>query len=318
MRFARSVAAAASAAGLGVAVACAPSSSPAPEARSSAAPATSRLTASRAPTTPDPTTTTPRPVDEAGWTIKSIVDGRIAIDARTVSEPDGSTVELLRFRAGLTRFELHVGRVDPPVGSTQLPANSQPALNAGERPSVIGAFNGGFKSSAGVGGVEIDGRVVTPLRNGEASLAVGPNGTPRIGIWGQGFPPTGAAIPSVLQNLPPIVMAGVPSSQINDPRAWGATLGGGSVVARSALGEDPSGDLVYAASMHTLPVDLASAPISVRCVVAMELDINPEWVQADTAPAPGLALATQVPGQTRPANQYLDGWTHDFVVVLAG
>ena len=50
----------------------------------------------------------------------------------------------------------------------------------------------------------------------------------------------------------------------------------------------------------------------------MELDINPEWVQADTSATPGAALFAAVPGQNRPADQYLGGWTRDFVTVLAG
>lgn len=49
----------------------------------------------------------------------------------------------------------------------------------------------------------------------------------------------------------------------------------------------------------------------------MELDINPEWVQLDTARRPGGPLASAVPGQNRPADQYLVGWTRDFITVLA-
>jgi len=50
----------------------------------------------------------------------------------------------------------------------------------------------------------------------------------------------------------------------------------------------------------------------------MELDINPEWVQADTARSPGGPLRAAVPDQNRPADQYLSGWTRDYVTVLAG
>jgi len=51
--------------------------------------------------------------------------------------------------------------------------------------------------------------------------------------------------------------------------------------------------------------------------MGMELDINPEWVQMDAAPAPGGALAAGIPGQNRPSDQYLAGWTRDFITVLA-
>jgi hypothetical protein len=48
----------------------------------------------------------------------------------------------------------------------------------------------------------------------------------------------------------------------------------------------------------------------------MELDINPEWVQCDLASMARGSLVAMVPGQSRPANQYLVGWTRDFITVL--
>ena len=51
--------------------------------------------------------------------------------------------------------------------------------------------------------------------------------------------------------------------------------------------------------------------------IAMELDINPEWVQLDAAGIPGGALTAEIPGQYRPSDQYLAGWTRDFFTVLA-
>jgi len=49
----------------------------------------------------------------------------------------------------------------------------------------------------------------------------------------------------------------------------------------------------------------------------MELDINPEWVQLDVAHRPGGPLTAEVPGQYRPADQYLVGWGRDFFTVVA-
>jgi len=42
--------------------------------------------------------------------------------------------------------------------------------------------------------------------------------------------------------------------------------------------------------MAALPADLASALVQSGVGTAMELDINPEWVQVDTAAAPGAPL----------------------------
>ena len=69
--------------------------------------------------------------------------------------------------------------------------------------------------------------------------------------------------------------------------------------------------------MAALPVDLGNALLAAGAVTAMQLDINPEWVQLALAPGAGAPLVSGVPGQHRPADQYLLGWTRDFVTVLA-
>lgn len=89
-------------------------------------------------------------------------------------------------------------------------------------------------------------------------------------------------------------------------------------MARSALGEDVAGDVMYAASSSTVPIDLAQALVSTGAVIAMELDINSDWVQADVASAPGAPLHAAIPGQLPPSTRYESGWTRDFVTVLAG
>jgi hypothetical protein len=89
------------------------------------------------------------------------------------------------------------------------------------------------------------------------------------------------------------------------------------VVARSAVGEDALGNIIYAGGTSLLPADLSAALLNAGAVNAMQLDINPEWVQLDAAAAGGTPLVAQVPGQNRPASQYLSGWTRDFFAVMA-
>jgi hypothetical protein len=64
--------------------------------------------------------------------------------------------------------------------------------------------------------------------------------------------------------------------------------------------------------MSAVPADLASVLARRGARIAMELDINPEWVQLDAAGKPGGRLTAEVAGQYRPADQYLVGWTRDF------
>lgn len=245
----------------------------------------------------------------------STVASGVAIDEQSITTAGGAAVTLIRFRAGQVVFALHAGSQDPPTGGVALGADAQPAITAAERAVLLGAFNGGFKVSGHAGGTEIDGHVLSPLLTGMASLVIDTGGSAHIGVWGSTAPRGGESIASVRQNLPPLVSGAQPSPTISVLSAWGDPLHEIAVTARSALGQDAAGNLIYAASMHALPVDMASALLSAGATVAMELDINPEWVQADVAASPGGALVARVPGQNQLADRYLVGWTRDFVTV---
>ena len=191
------------------------------------------------------------------------------------------------------------------------------AAPGAERQRLLAAFNGGFKLSAGAGGYEQEGHIIAALRPGLASLVIDRSGQARIGIWGASVPAPGEAVYSVRQNLQPLVYRGKPTTAAADWGLWGATLGGGEYVARSAVGQDSSGDLLFAGSVDTSPADLADALVSKGARIGMELDINPEWVQLDIARTPGGPLIAAIPGQNRSASQYLAGWARDFFTVVA-
>jgi Phosphodiester glycosidase len=230
---------------------------------------------------------------------------------------DGSVVTVAVFSGPVT-YVLHNGSEDPGYAagfSGRVRAGS--VVRGAERGRLLAAFNGGFKLSAGAGGYEQEGHVASPLRRGLASLVIDRSGRARIGVWGHGVPAPGEAVYSVRQNLPPLVLDGRPTAAAADWGLWGATLGGGEYVARSALGQDAAGHLVYAASMSASPADLAVALARAGARTAMELDINPEWVQLDVASRPGGPLRVAIRGQNRPADQFLLGWARDFITVLA-
>lgn len=241
----------------------------------------------------------------------------MAVDERTFTGPQGGVVTVIRFRAGRVRYAVHVGSQDPPTASGTVSADAGPTIGPDEAPSLLAVFNGGFKTTAGAGGFELDGQILSPLVAGMASLVIDANGTAHLGVWGHGLPLPGEAVASVRQNLAPMVTGGLANPSVGNVAAWGSTLGGGAAVARSGLGQDASGDLIYAASMSVVPSDLASALVEAGAVNAMELDINPEWVQADAASSGGLPLSKLVPGQERPADQFQIGWTRDFITVMA-
>jgi hypothetical protein len=227
---------------------------------------------------------------------------------------DGSVVTVATFQGPVT-YVLHNGSEDP--GATAGRVRAGPDVAGAERKRLLAAFNGGFKLSAGVGGYEQEGHVVATLRRGLASLVIDRSGRARIGVWGRGVPAPGEAVYSVRQNLTPLVLHGKPTAAAADWGLWGATLGGGEYVARSAIGQTAAGNLEYAASMSATPADLAFVLAWTGATTAMELDINPEWVQLDVARRPGGPLSAPVHGQNRPADQFLVGWARDFIAVLA-
>jgi len=231
-----------------------------------------------------------------------------------VRTADGSDVTIATFH-GPVRYVLHNGSQDP--GPLAGPVTAGPRIGGPDRPLLLAAFNGGFKMSSLAGGYEQEGHVARPIRNGLASLVIDRTGQARIGVWGQDVPVPGEAVYSVRQNLWLLVAGGQPTGESALWWRWGGTVGHVEYVARSALGQNAAGELMYAASMRTTPADLAQALIQSGARSAMELDINPEWVQLDAARKPGGPLAAEVPGQHRPAGQYLAGWTRDFIAVLA-
>ena len=279
--------------------------------------ATAPTTRNRRPTAPLVTTTTVAP-EQPGWFPLSYRRTGIALDAQNHVLADGSHVIVVRFRAGQTKFALHVGSQDPPTGGVAISPSARSAVSNAELPRLLAAFNGGFKVGSGSGGFEIDGHTLTPLQSGRSSFVIDTNGSGHIGVWGQDLPTPKEHVSSVRQNLFPLVTGSQLSPSIADIASWGARFKGEDMVARSALGEDKNGNILYAASMLALPSDVGTALIDAGATNAMELDINPEWVQLAFAARAGDQLRAGVPGQNRPANQYLVGWTRDFVTVLAG
>jgi len=242
-----------------------------------------------------------------------VLPGRVSVSH--VRAADGSKITIATF-GGSVSYVLHNGSADPgKLLAGQVAAG--PKVTGAGRARLLAAFNGGFMMKSLAGGYEQEGHVARPLRAGLASLVIDKSGRTRIGVWGSGLPAPGEDVYSVRQNLWLLVSGGKPTAQSARWQRWGGTISHQEYVARSALGQNAAGALMYAASMSTSPGDLAQALADAGAVTAMELDINPEWVQLDVAGRPGGPLRAEIPGQHRPATQYLTGWTRDFIAVLA-
>ena len=156
------------------------------------------------------------------------------------------------------------------------------------------------------------------------TIAVDAAGHWAMGVWGApDFPPKGFEPVSYRQNLVPLVLDGAPTPAASGPvGAWGSVLGPSPAVARTGLGEDARGNLLYVATMDpVLPIQLARALVKAGAVSAMQLDINPYWpiLGVTRAPVHGAhaGYPLQLAGSHHDAAVYNTGWIRDFFVAMA-
>jgi hypothetical protein len=245
-----------------------------------------------------------------GWHPVASVGGHPAV---WQAQRSGAT--LLRFDQRLVRLALHAGLGEP---SGNWRYGDQ--IERSEIHRVAAAFNGGFKFETGVIGFMADGRVAVALQPGLGSIVSYRNGVTAIGAWQQGVPARGRPIASVLQNLQLLVDHGVPAANVEScvQACWGATLGGGTVIARSALGITRGGQLVWAAGASLSPAGIAQGLVEAGVQRAVELDINPEWVAGYlyVHGHGGPSAVPVVPGQVGIPGRFLEPYSRDFFTIL--
>jgi len=227
------------------------------------------------------------------------------------------SVALLSFDQRVTGLRLHSGTID----AGTLGWRWGPEISGSEHRRVVAAFNGGFKLDTNSGGFESYGRVAAPLSDGLGSIVTYSDGSTDIGAWHQGVPAPGKPVVSVRQNLPLLVDQGRPAASIGCLTCWGATLGGVTDPARSALGITAHRRLIWAGGEHLTVTTLTDSLLAARVVRAVELDINPEWVAGYLYGHRGgrgpLAPVPVVAGQPGVSGQFLKPYSRDFFVVVA-
>jgi hypothetical protein len=197
-------------------------------------------------------------------------------------------------------------------------------VSVATRPSLVAAFNSGFRLSESRGGYYNQGRVVRGLVPGAASLVIDSTGRATVGEWGRDVR-LGPEVASVRQNLALIVDAGSPVRGLdqNVRGLWGATLGNRLFVWRSGVGVTATGALVYAAGNGLSVASLARVLVAAGAIRAMELDINSEFTRFFTYASPDQAQPASVvgtklvPDMRSSPNLYLEAETRDFFALLA-
>lgn len=226
-------------------------------------------------------------------------------------------VTLIRFDQRYVHLTLHAGSVDGGAGGWRYGDQ----ITAGEIHHLVAAFNGGFKLTYRDVGFVSAGRVAVPLSPGLASIVTYTDGTTGVGAWNEGVPTRRKTVYSVLQNQQLLLDRGAPAPTVSAciTACWGATIQGLTTVARSAVGVRADGELVWAAGEQLTPATLAAALVGVGVVRAVELDINPDWVDGYlyTHHATGPIAVPALPGQLGIAGQFLSPYTRDFFAVVA-
>ena len=236
--------------------------------------------------------------------------------AAEISHP-GSGVTLLSIDQRRLELRLHSGTIDAGAAGWRF----GPSVAGLERRRLVAAFNGGFRLSVGAGGLVSYGHVAVPLRDGLGSIVTYDDGRTDVGVWHAGVPAPGRPVASVRQNLTLLLDHGRAASSVGCDSCWGATLGGVSDPARSALGTTDDGRLIWAGGENLTVAQLTDALTAAHVARAVELDINPEWVAGYLYGHRGghgsLAPIPIVDGQQGIPGQFLAPWSRDFFTVVA-
>jgi hypothetical protein len=215
---------------------------------------------------------------EGLWHTVVDVNGRPAVQVAQV-RPDNQHTS---FVAGIMRMDptLISGQLRPgmrdPGGSWRAPTS----LTAADDQRIAAVFNGGFRlTEPHDGGYYSEGRTVTPLIDGKASLVLNTDGTASVGAWNRDVR-MGTAVASVRQNLVLLVDGGRVNRTCADGGAkeWGKTVGQVAFIDRSGFGVTATGAEVYVAGPALSVCTLGRLLQDAGVVRGMELDINPAWV----------------------------------------
>jgi hypothetical protein len=166
------------------------------------------------------------------------------------------------------------------------------------------------------GGFYLAHRTGPPLVTGEATAAIDDRGRLAVGEWGRDVRMSPHLV-AARQNLRLIVDHGRKVADINTNSygQWGTPKNQFQYTARSALGIDKGGNVLYVAGTQLNLDTLCTALTEVGAIRAMELDIHTGMTSFSSwAPSPtgGMSPTKLLPTMTSPANRYLVPDQHDF------
>ncbi len=233
---------------------------------------------------------------------------------RTLIHPDPQRpyAELFVFALDLSRVRLHFvpGSREPkgvPGAEAALPRPGR--VPEGDLGGLVAAFNGGFKSEHGQFGMQASGIQIAPPRPGSCTLAAEADGTLHIGTWST-LQPRAPSFTDWRQT--PACMAeggSLHPGLTGDSTRWGATIEGGTVIRRSAVGLDRDRRLLFVGiSNATTARALATGMMHAGAHDVAQLDVNysyPRFVLYRHDDAQSVTAMTAVKGFSVDADAYV-------------
>jgi hypothetical protein len=190
-----------------------------------------------------------------------------------------SWAELFIVALDLSAVELH------PVVGYQEPRTDAPEAQSYERfakipekhhADLLGAFNGGFMAEHGRYGMFMDNVMFLPPKPDACTLIRYKDGSTRIATW-KNLTHKDEDILWFRQAPPCMTEENQlnPLLSLKDPRKWGATLDGNTVIRRSAIGIDATGTVLFVAiTNHTTAPVLAKGMQHAGAVSLAQMDVN--------------------------------------------
>jgi hypothetical protein len=251
---------------------------------------------------------------EGQWTPIAQADGHDTLWAtslRPLTTAGGVVATMVAIDQTYLRASMFNGTEEPGGGpwkkGNHVPVSLQPQL--------IATMNGGFRFEHIHGGYMNEGKVVKPLKQGDATIAIDKTGKMVMGKLGRDLQDDGSWA-SMRQNLELIVDNG--ASNVAQGTAdgvwWGADNGNAVYVKRSGVCALPDGRLAYVLVDQVDAEQFAQSLITLGCTRAMQLDINVDW--------PSFAIYNWANNKSNPhfvdkrmsgnLRRYVDGSTKEF------
>lgn len=194
-------------------------------------------------------------------------------------DPHRSWAELFIVAIDLRAVRLHLvpGSVEPQATMSTAQTLLRPGTIASvDRDSALAAFNGGFKTEHGQYGMKAQGLILVPPNPGACTISYGKDQVLSVGSWGK--LQDGLAGADWWRQTPNCMFEqGVIHPRLAEGyvNQWGATLSGQTVIRRSALGIDATGNtLLVGISNHTTAPALARGMRHAGAVTVAQLDVN--------------------------------------------